>query len=373
VNVVAIILAAGYSSRMGEFKPLLPFAEQTALERAVALFRAAGVDDVRVVVGHRADELAPTIARLGVSTLVNERYADGMFSSVVTGVTSLDADCDAFFLLPVDVPLVRPHTVELLMRSFADTGRGVVFPALGGEPGHPPLIARTYHDAILAWDGDDGLRGFLARHADDTVLVETGDEGVLLDMDTPAEYERLRNVLRATAIPSVGDCEHMLLERFSADSALVAHSRAVASLTCVLAERLNAAGCRLDVERLYAAALLHDIERDKPDHAAAGAATLRAAGYPAVADLVAEHVELAPRDRDTLDEAQLLYLADKLVRGDELVPLDHRFAGRLASHASDPHVRAKIIRRLETAREILARVEDLLGEPVGNIWEDERS
>jgi putative nucleotidyltransferase with HDIG domain len=296
-----------------------------------------------------------------------------MFSSVVTGVTSLDADCDAFFLLPVDVPLVRPQTVELLMRSFADAGCGIVFPALGGERGHPPLIARAYRDAILGWDGEDGLRGFLARHVGDSALVETGDEGVLLDMDTPAEYERLRDTQRATAIPSANDCEHMLLERFSADSAVVAHSHAVASLARALAQRLNAAGCRLDVERLYAAALLHDIERDEPDHASAGAAMLRAAGYPAVADLVAEHVDLAPRDHDALDEAQLLYLADKLVSGDEFVPLDRRFAERIARHANDPQVYAKITHRLETAREILARVEDLLGDSVGNVWEGEGS
>ncbi|NVN93510.1 MAG: NTP transferase domain-containing protein, partial [Desulfuromonadales bacterium] len=78
-NVAALILSAGYSSRMGDFKPLLPLGGLTALERTISLFRSSGVEDVRVVIGYRSEELAPLLKRLAVRTIVNSRFHDGMF------------------------------------------------------------------------------------------------------------------------------------------------------------------------------------------------------------------------------------------------------------------------------------------------------
>jgi CTP:molybdopterin cytidylyltransferase MocA len=76
--ISAIILAAGYSSRMGAFKPLLPFGDTTVMERSIALFRRAGIRDIRVVVGHNSSELLPLLKRLQALPLLNERYQEGM-------------------------------------------------------------------------------------------------------------------------------------------------------------------------------------------------------------------------------------------------------------------------------------------------------
>lgn len=69
--VTAVVLAAGYSSRMGEFKPLLPLGEVTVLERVVTLFHDAGISDVRVVTGHREADLKPRLERLGARAVAN--------------------------------------------------------------------------------------------------------------------------------------------------------------------------------------------------------------------------------------------------------------------------------------------------------------
>lgn len=191
-KIVAVILAAGCSSRMGAFKPLLPFGKTTLLERAIALFRGAGIADIRVVVGHRADELLPLLESLQVRPLRNERHAEGMFSSVVTAAASLEAECDAFLLLPVDLPLLRRQTVELLLRAWQSGAGGILYPACHGRRGHPPLLATSYRDAILAWPGAGGLKALLRKYPADAASIETGDEGILLDMDTPEDYQRLR-------------------------------------------------------------------------------------------------------------------------------------------------------------------------------------
>lgn len=194
-NIAAIILAAGYSSRMGAFKPLLPFGETTVLERSIALFRAAGIADIRVVIGHRADELLPLLARLEVRLLFNVHYAQGMFSSVLAAAASLEAENEAFFLLPVDFPLLRPESVERLMRAWRSGEGRILYPTCHGRRGHPPLLATVYREAILAWPGHGGLRALLQQYQEEAVNIETGDEGILLDMDTPEDYARLRETL----------------------------------------------------------------------------------------------------------------------------------------------------------------------------------
>ena len=128
----AVILAAGLSSRLagtGEFKPLSRLAgpdgpgAATLLERAAALFRAAGVERILVVAGHRAAETRAEAARLGLGCVENPDYARGMLSSVRAGLAALpgdagearsSGDAGAAFVLPVDIPLVRPHTLRLL-------------------------------------------------------------------------------------------------------------------------------------------------------------------------------------------------------------------------------------------------------------------
>jgi putative nucleotidyltransferase with HDIG domain len=365
--LTAIILAAGFSSRMGAFKPLLPFGETTVLERAIELFRTAGVHDVRAVVGHRSSELLPLLERLNVQPLLNDRYQEGMFSSVHTAATSLEAGREAFFLLPVDIPLVRRESVELLASSYGSAGKGILYPAFRGRRGHPPLISTSYRNSILSWRGNGGLKELLMQYETDSTTIETCDEGVLLDMDTPEDYERLRKSLHIAAIPSRQACEQLLSARFDPDSPVIRHCRAVAQLALLMAVKLNDSGCRLDLELIEAAALLHDLARGKPRHAAAGAAMLRGMGYDDVADLVAVHMELPPREGDAIDAADLLFLADKLMEGERFVPLETRFRRQLERHADDLAVLGNITRRLESARTIQRRVEERLGLSVADL------
>jgi molybdenum cofactor cytidylyltransferase len=365
--VSAIILAAGYSSRMGAFKPLLPFGETTVLERAIVLFRTAGIHDIRVVAGHRSADLLPLLMRLKVRPVLNKRYQEGMFTSVVAAAESLDSESGAFFLLPVDIPLVRRETVELLVRSYQNAAEGILYPAFRGTRGHPPLISGSFRDRIISWNGDGGLNALLMQYEQDSATVETGDEGILRDMDTPEDYQRLRNTLQEGTLPSRHNCEQLMCERFAVDSPVIEHCRAVAHFALLLAGKLNDAGCHLDMALIEAAALLHDLAKGERDHAAAGAAILRGMGYDTVADLVAVHMEVPPRTDDVIDDADLLFLTDKLVEGTRFVPLETRFKRQLERYAHDRTVLARINRRLENARRIKRRVEERLGLSVADV------
>jgi len=360
-NVVAIVLAAGFSERMGEFKPLLPLGGVTVLERCVALFRNAGIDDVRVVTGHRGVELEPLLERLGVRIVANPQYREGMFSSVVAGLGTLGAEVDYFFVLPVDVPLVRVATIrrqfELCRQEHAD----VIYPRFMGKRGHPPLIASRLSREIVVWQGMGGLMAALAQWASAAFDVDVADGNILLDMDTPDDYRFLQEKVERLEIPTPEECRALMENVLCVPEQIVRHGRAVAQVAVRLGRELNHAGCNLDIPLLAAAGLLHDIAKGEPDHAAAGARILCEYGFGVVAKLVATHMDISISERDEITACEVLYLADKLLRGERLLPLAERFRYKLERYAGDPVILDKVSARLKTAQSIQKRIEFKLG------------
>jgi CTP:molybdopterin cytidylyltransferase MocA len=189
-DLAAVILAAGRSTRMRAFKPLLPFGPDTVIERIIATVREAGVETLRVVVGWQADLLVPVLERHGVPWIRNDRFEEGMYASIQAGVGSLPAGVSAFFLLPGDMPLVRAATLSRLIAEWDRRPSGILYPCHEGRRGHPPLIAGAYIPEILREVPPGGLRTLLARHAEDSRDVEVSDPGVLMDLDTPEEYRQ---------------------------------------------------------------------------------------------------------------------------------------------------------------------------------------
>ncbi len=187
----ALILAAGFSSRMGRFKPLLPLGTTPVLQRVISTFQSAGVDDIRVVTGHRAGEIESVATAMGVKTVFNSDYDRGMFSSVTAGVRSLAPDSSAFFVMPVDIPLVVPDTVKALIALWQEKQPAVVYPVFKGHRGHPPLVSMATRDHILNWPGRQGLRGALEELENLAVEIKTDDRYILMDMDRPVDYERI--------------------------------------------------------------------------------------------------------------------------------------------------------------------------------------
>ena len=242
-TTAAIVLAAGFSSRMGAFKPLLPFGERTLVDHVVTNLRAAGVERIHVVTGFQADALAPELTRLGVTRAHNPDFAAGMFSSVQAGVASLPADVDAFLLAPVDVPLLRPSTIARVLRAAATRDSAIVYPTFRGERGHPPLVRRALFAEILNSDGDGGLRALLARHEGEASEVAVFDWGCLVDMDRRDDYRRLAAALAGHRLPDVAECEAMF------DAAATPKRRAATAAPSPRWRRAWRGGCKRRARR----------------------------------------------------------------------------------------------------------------------------
>lgn len=192
-TIGAVVAAAGLSSRMGAFKPLLPFDGDTVIGRCISNLRAAGAAEIVVVTGHRADELAAYLRPLGVTLVHNPDYArTQMFDSLRLGLRALSADTDVVLLTPGDVPLVAPETI----RALLDAGGGFVCPCHAGRRGHPVALDAAFLGELLRYDGAGGLRGAVAALGIPVKEAEVADDGMLRDLDTPADYEEVLALLK---------------------------------------------------------------------------------------------------------------------------------------------------------------------------------
>ena len=198
--IPAIVLAAGQSTRMGRSKALLPLAPgETFLTQIVSTLRAAGVDDVVVVVGHEAETIIAAIERSGANArvVVNPEYAAGQLTSLLAGLRVVDRPGVAAALVTlVDVPRVAPATVRAVVERYRRTRAPIVRPVSGERHGHPVLIDRSLFDQLRAADPSRGAKAIIRAHASADGDVEVIDEGAFVDVDTPADYEALLGSIR---------------------------------------------------------------------------------------------------------------------------------------------------------------------------------
>ena len=184
----AVVVAAGLSSRMKAFKPLLEIGGVPMIELTIGNLKVAGVDYIVVVLGYRAEELGAALEGIGVRTAVNNRFAStSMFESVCLGLRALPSTCEGSLVTPGDVPLVQPEFIRTLMGTDGD----IVKPAYQGRLGHPVLVRKHVIPSILSYSGDGGLGAALQASNYEQVLVEACDEAILLDVDTPQDFERI--------------------------------------------------------------------------------------------------------------------------------------------------------------------------------------
>ena len=194
-TICALILAAGLSRRMGDFKPLLPLRGKTLIENSVESVLSGGAETVTVVTGYRADEVENVLRRSfgeRVNFARNPDYAStDMMRSIQIGAAALP-DCGAFFLLPGDMPVVAAGTFNQLLAAREREKAPVVFPTLDGYRKHPPLIDARLIPTIRTFDGDGGLRELWKRYENDILTVPVDDAGVWVDLDTPADYQECK-------------------------------------------------------------------------------------------------------------------------------------------------------------------------------------
>jgi molybdenum cofactor cytidylyltransferase len=190
--IAAIILAAGKSERMGRPKALLDYGGKSFLAHLIDVLGQTKVDLLRVVLGHRPEEILAEVEIPSAEVVINLEFELGMLSSLQAGIRSLAGlAVEAALVCPVDHPAVTPALVDQLIDAYRSSGRGIVIPVAGERRGHPVLFAACFFGELLRAPLEVGARHLVGSRPEEVFEVQTGDLGVLADIDTPEDYTRL--------------------------------------------------------------------------------------------------------------------------------------------------------------------------------------
>jgi len=186
--IAAIVLTAGKSERMmGRPKALLQFKDRTFLEHVLGAIEGAGIPHIAVVVGHHRKEIAAAFALPNL--VFNPNYEQGMSTSVQAGIRALPSGLSGAGIFLVDHPLIDASTICSLAKRL-EPGR-IVLPSHEGRRGHPVFFSSELFGEILDLRADQGLNVVVRRDPARVIEVPVAHGGVLRDIDTPEEFEKL--------------------------------------------------------------------------------------------------------------------------------------------------------------------------------------
>jgi molybdenum cofactor cytidylyltransferase len=200
--ISGVVLAAGTSSRLGRPKQLLDLGGRPVLQHVVDAAVGAGLDEVVIVLGHAAREVASAVPPRGrVRIAVNPDFAEGQSSSLKVGLRAVDQSSEAVVILLGDQPGVRADAISAVVRGWRE-GRSeaaaIVQASYGGRPAHPTLIGRPLWTEVGRIGGDQGARALISRHPERRQLVEV-DGDPPDDIDTEEDYRRVREAFNSEA------------------------------------------------------------------------------------------------------------------------------------------------------------------------------
>ena len=192
-EVWAVVLAAGSSSRLGRPKQTLELGGEPMLNHVLRATAMARVDGTILVLGQSAREIAGQLGDFGQATIVNPDFATGQSTSLQAGIAALSAETSGAVILLGDQPLVTAALIDEVVETWHESDRtdAIVQVRYGDVPAPPALISRDLFAEVHALVGDTGARDLIRQHRERVIFVPTG-EAEPLDVDTEADYQRLR-------------------------------------------------------------------------------------------------------------------------------------------------------------------------------------
>lgn len=210
-GVAAVILAAGMSRRMKTReagpKQLLRLSGRPLLQHTLDNVRRSQVDEIVLVLGFAAESVMQQIAADGVRVIVNQEFEQGMGTSLRAGIAALGPSANAAFAVLADQPFVRPETLSRMIAYHKESCAQITIPLYRGFRGNPVLLDRSVFPEVMGLSGDVGCRAIFGSHAQGIHKLDVDDPGILLDIDSFEDFEKLTRPGLATELASLPDLE----------------------------------------------------------------------------------------------------------------------------------------------------------------------
>jgi len=188
--ITGIILASGFSRRMGEEKLLLAIKGVPMVERVIKAAHASQLDELILV--YQRYEIKEIAEKYGIKTVFNRHADRGQSSAVKLGVRSSLPDTDGFMFLVGDQPYLNASTINKLIAVFKQDYPFIVVPVYNGTRGNPVIFPLTAKKELRALKGDCGGRIIIDRMKDRVKLVSIAKTLVGIDIDTSEAYEKIK-------------------------------------------------------------------------------------------------------------------------------------------------------------------------------------
>lgn len=194
-DVLALVLAAGLSTRMGQPKLLLDWGGKTVLQTVLLTLHSAGIERIYTVVGANREAIQQSILSLTfpVRTVFNPDYSNGeMTDSIKVGIKSVPRNTAAVLIVLGDQPQMEAEVVRGVLDDYKKTGARIIVPSYQLRRGHPWLIEKSLWGELENLSPSYTLRDFLRKHHDEIRYIEVETPTVLQDLDTPQDYQQLK-------------------------------------------------------------------------------------------------------------------------------------------------------------------------------------
>jgi molybdenum cofactor cytidylyltransferase len=198
-GVAGLVLAAGASTRMGTPKQLLPLAQTTLLDRVLSEALASELKSVVLVLGFMARDilkgLQTDLRHPKLKIIENKDHHSGISSSVISGLSAVEKDCDGVMVILGDMPHLTAGVINLLLHRSAESRCPLAAVTSKGKRSHPVVIRRPFFPDLRALRGDEGARALFVEHADQVCLVEPEGNYDDRDIDTKDDYMAVKKEL----------------------------------------------------------------------------------------------------------------------------------------------------------------------------------
>ncbi|RDW15389.1 nucleotidyltransferase family protein [Oceanobacillus chungangensis] len=202
MNINALILAAGSSSRMGTQKQLLKLGEQTILEHVIELTISIEFTKIIAVIGNEKDRIRNQIFIDDPRFIwaVNEEYIEGQSASIKAGVRTIDEEYVNVMIFLGDLPFIKKETAGHIYRAGLkelneDKNPFIIQPVYKGMPGHPVFFGNMPNKCFDLLEGDKGAK-VLIKSISSHIKIDVDDEGILFDIDTPEDYFEAEQMIK---------------------------------------------------------------------------------------------------------------------------------------------------------------------------------